>query len=376
MAPSTNPPPSNGQDDDMPIKFIAHPDEEPKPNDMVGYESSLCVKILMQFAPYMDLAETTQSYAALLAGTSKRLSVAVQYAESLMHRAHSGYQPLRIGFEDPIGEELRNLASLLPAVGDAGLNPDSWLWKEVAKVVVRIESENYQALVTFFDPENAKDISEDVAKAVLEEIQLQWPDAPKLTTKQAQLLHNAIVASGLKIQYKDIKGFLSHIAPVLSADCTVESFTELVNSFKESGRTVYALFEAENTVFSKLGEKNIVQLRYTCKQLRTIATPLVAKLLSDFDLERPGPVTSAALWRKIRKYSPGDTDLSPSARKLIEDILGVFGPFITSDSAIQVLQLFQKLLFSSKDLGEIDPDATITLALDKDENGPLGIRQR
>ena len=376
MGSSTNPPPPTGSNDDMPIKFIADPNEAPKPTDTVGMESAPFIKVMMQFAPYVNWAETSQSYAALLAGTSARLSVAAQYGESLMHRAHSGYQPLKIGFEDPIGEELRNLASLLPAVGGDGLTPDSWLWKEVEKMVVRIESDNYQALVAFFDPANNKDLSEDVAKALLEEIQTQWPDAPKITTKQAQLLHRAIAAAGLKIQYKDIKGFLSHVAPALSADADDETFTELVIDFKKSRRTVYPLFEAENTVFSKLGEKNLVQLRYTCKELPTIATPLVAKLLSDFDLERPGPVTSAALWRKIRKYSPGDTDLSPSARKLIEDILGVFGPMITSDSAIQVLQLFQKLLFPSQELGEIDPDATITLALDKDENGPLGMRQR
>ncbi|KAI1629073.1 hypothetical protein EDD37DRAFT_615990, partial [Exophiala viscosa] len=238
MAPPINPPPPTSANEDIPIKFIAHPDEAPKPTDTVGMESAPAIKVLMQFAPYVNWAETTQSYAALLAGTSKRLSVAAQYGENLMHRAHSGYQPLKIGFEEPIGEELRNLASLLPAVGGDGLNPDSWLWKEVEKVVVKVESEKYQALVAFFDPANNKDLSEDVAKALLEEIQIQWPDAPKLTTQQAQLLHRAIVATGLKIQYKDIKGFFSFVAPALSADANEDTFTELVNSFKKSGRTV------------------------------------------------------------------------------------------------------------------------------------------
>ncbi|KAK7892226.1 hypothetical protein LTR67_007322 [Exophiala xenobiotica] len=281
-----------------------------------SFESSVLAKTVLQFAHILTFDDNPEDDGDL-SNVDEEVKVTMLSFSQTMRRAHEGYQPLNIGFEDPIGKELRHMVSLMKKEGS--LDIDGWVFKQVQAIVARIDSPNYQALVAFFDQDENLSFSDKDANLLLQEIQEQWPETPALTTQQIVGLHNAIVRAAFKIPYSKIKGFLTYATHHMrNAVIDDQQFLALVKGFAE------ALVE----------------------------------------------VSADTIWQKIKKFSPGDRDLSPSGRKLIADIVTAFGPELSIDNSLKTLQLFRRTFFMSPEERHTSFGLSVEFDPDGAEAGP------
>jgi hypothetical protein len=130
---------------------------------------------MIQFAPIMAFDDNPEDDGDL-SNVDEELKTTMLSSSQTMRRAHDGYQPLNIGFKDPIGKELRHMVSLMKKEGS--LNVDGWVFKQVQAIVARIDSPNYQALVAFFGQDENLSFSDKDINLLLQEIQEQWPGHP------------------------------------------------------------------------------------------------------------------------------------------------------------------------------------------------------
>ena len=198
---------STGDLEETNIRSSEDEEVESKDDPPLTFESTVTAKTMMQFAPFMTFPDNPEDDGDLT-NVDDEVKTAMLGFSQTMRRAHKGYQPLNIGFEDPIGEELRHMVLLIKKEGSMDL--EGWVFKKVQAIVERIDSLSYQALVAFFDQDDNQSFCEKDADLLLQEIQEQWPETPPLTTQQAVGLHNAIVRSGFKVPYIKIIRF-SHL---------------------------------------------------------------------------------------------------------------------------------------------------------------------
>jgi hypothetical protein len=134
----------------------------------------------------------------------------------------------------------------------------------------------------------------------------------------------------------EIKSFMTYAAHTATKDdASNEDLANSIKQFEESRETAYPLYESANkSIFSELSEGDLAHLRYTLYVLPTVLPALFSDIRESLKLEPPEKVSKKLLWRKIRQYTPDGGDLSPSARRLIADILREFGPALRMGNAI------------------------------------------
>ena len=97
---------------------------------------------------------------------------------------------------------------------------------------------------------------------------------------------------------------------------------------------------------------------------------MITKLKEAQGVQALTEVTPDAIWQKIKKFSPGDQDLSPSGRKLIADIVTVFGPELIVDNVLKMLQLLRRTFFMSRENLQTSFDLKVQLDPYEVEAGP------
>ncbi|KAJ9608534.1 hypothetical protein H2200_007522 [Cladophialophora chaetospira] len=326
------------------------------------------VRVMTQFAPFFHFEDEPDTAGVNL---SRHEKGARDATKTLHDRVRNGYQPLNIGFQDPIGNEIQALASLITIEGEATVHRENWLFQEVSNIVKRVDSASYQALVAFFDPGVDRTFNERDAKLCLEEIEKQWPHELQLSVDQVRLLHTAIEVSGVQVQYNEIKSFLRHICKMMGGEDMDETqLAELVKEYVASQRTEFPLFEPA-TCFSKFSEKDLVRLRYTLYKLPSLAEE-VFKGLRESSMSLFDPceqIPPALLQRKLRQCCPEDADLSPSARKLVTDIITVLGSKVKIESALGMVLTFRDSIFGKVwgTLPEGEFHSQVKVEFDEDE---------